>query len=101
MDPAMTASSHVDSLEAMATTRRRLGEKGWLAPTAPVELGGAGLTHDHALVLIEELGSRGLQGILGTEALSVGYALQEWGTEEQKEKYLRHLRFVFRLFFLG
>ena len=92
IDPAMAAGSHVDSAEAMATVRRRLGEKGWLAPTAPVEFGGAALTHDHALVLIEELGSRGLHWVLGSEASSVGSALQEWGTEEQKEQFLRPFR---------
>ena len=92
VDPAMAYSSHGASTDAMATIRRRLGEKGWLAPTAPVELGGAGLTHDHALILIEELGSRGLQWVLGTEESSVGSALQEWGTEEQKQQFLRAFR---------
>ena len=34
----------------------KLGERGWLAPTDPVERGGGGLSADSALVLIEELG---------------------------------------------
>ena len=32
---------------------RRLGERGWLWPTAPSEYGGGGLTIDHAIVLEE------------------------------------------------
>ena len=40
--------------------RARLGKVGWLAPTEPPELGGAGLTQDHELVIREELARRGL-----------------------------------------
>src|SRR5574341_488040 len=40
--------------------RRKLGQKGWIAPTYPAEYGGAGLTDDHAAVIDEELRERGL-----------------------------------------
>jgi alkylation response protein AidB-like acyl-CoA dehydrogenase len=71
--------------------QRQLGEKGWLAPAAPVEWGGGGLTSDHALVLIEELGGRGLQWLLEPGASPLQSALRQWGTEEQKGQYLSAL----------
>ena len=35
--------------------RRKLGEKGWLAPTYPKEYGGGGLSIAHAVVIAQEL----------------------------------------------
>ena len=69
---------------------RKLGEMGWLYPTAPAEYGGGGFDSDSAMVIMEELGKRGLNlppyydsgGVLG------GMAILVWGTEEQKRKYL-------------
>ncbi len=68
--------------------QQRLGAKGWLAPTDSVERGGAGLTADHALVLIEELGKRGLRWALEQGGNALRTALHQWGTEEQKDRYL-------------
>ena len=39
---------------------RRLGEQGWLWPTAPREYGGGGLTVDHSVVLEEEIDGHNL-----------------------------------------
>lgn len=69
---------------------RKLGSKGWLYPTAPIEYGGGGLDVDSTLVIMEELDKRGLQlppyydsgGVLGSVAILV------WGTEEQKRALL-------------
>ena len=66
----------------------KLGAKGWLAPTDPVERGGGGLSADSALVLIEELGKRGMRWALEQGASSLRTALQQWGTEDQKDRYL-------------
>lgn len=68
--------------------QRKLGEQGWLAPTDPSEWGGGGLTPDHALVVIEELGKRGLAWLLKQGNPSVRRALNEWGTEVQKGDFL-------------
>jgi len=68
--------------------RRKLGEKGWLAPIGPLEWGGGDLSPDHALVLREELGSRGLQWSLEDGSASLRAALQQRGTPEQKSEYL-------------
>ncbi|MCI0437980.1 MAG: acyl-CoA dehydrogenase family protein [Chloroflexi bacterium] len=69
---------------------RKLGDKGWLWPTAPVEYGGGGLTIDHAIVIEEELDRHELSlppyydsgGRLG------GASILVWGTEEQKRRFL-------------
>lgn len=76
------------ALERSRAFQARLGEKGWLAPTEPVEWGGAGLTPDHALVIIEELGKSGLRWLLEQWNSSIRRALQQWGTEDQKRSYL-------------
>ncbi len=39
---------------------RRLGDKGWLWATAPVEYGGGGLTVDQSVILEEEIDEYGL-----------------------------------------
>lgn len=74
--------------ERVRAFRGELGAKGWLAPTDPVEYGGGGLTSDHALVLIEELGGRGLSWLLGQGAAPLQAALRHFGTEEQKGRFL-------------
>ena len=69
---------------------RKLGDKGWLWPTAPVEYGGGGLDVDSAVVIEEEIDSFGLTlppyydsgGRLGGNSILV------WGSEEQKQAFL-------------
>ncbi len=68
--------------------RCKLGEKGWLAPTGLAEWGGGDLSVDHALVLREELGSRGLRWFLEEQSASLRAVLQQRGTQEQKRGYL-------------
>ena len=69
---------------------RKLGDKGWLWPTAPAKYGGGGLEVDSAVVIEEEIDSFGLTlppyydsgGRLGGNSILV------WGTEEQKQSFL-------------
>src|SRR5213594_2017647 len=69
---------------------RKLGEKGWLYPTAPTEYGGGGLSVDHTIILEEEVDRLDLSlppyydsgGRLGSASILV------WGTDEQKERFL-------------
>ena len=68
--------------------RRRLGERGWLAPTDPEEWGGGALTTVHALVLHEELESRGLLWLQEGGIPALRSALHQWGTDDQKKTYL-------------
>ena len=68
--------------------QQALGDRGWLAPTDPVAWGGGGLTQDHATVLREEMEQRGLAWLLEQGASALRSALQQWGSEEQKQRYL-------------
>ena len=68
---------------------KELGKKGWLYPTYPKEYGGGGLSADHRAVIEEEMAqARAMGPISSTFTMDV---LTVWGTEEQKEKFLRPL----------
>lgn len=72
----------------MRDFRRKLGEKGWLAPLWPKEMGGGGLPVDQAVVIEEELAERDLPQI-GDLGLSLGApAIRAWGTDEQKQRFI-------------
>jgi alkylation response protein AidB-like acyl-CoA dehydrogenase len=66
---------------------KELGKKGWLYPTYPKEYGGGGLTGDHEAIIAEEFtrarAPRSFSRDLVNDTLLV------WGTEEQKQKFLR------------
>ena len=74
--------------EQCKTFQRRLGERGWLAPTDPLEWGGGGLSQEQAQVLREEMGRCGIQWLLESGSSALRSALLEQGTEEQKRRYL-------------
>jgi alkylation response protein AidB-like acyl-CoA dehydrogenase len=87
-------SDERDSLDEYKLKRElglRLGERGWLYPAAPSEYGGGGLDVQSVLVLDEEMHRRHLGlppyydsgGWIGSATILV------WGTEEQKERFLR------------
>ena len=87
-------SDERDSLDEYKLKRElglRLGERGWLYPAAPPEFGGGGLDVQSVLVLDEEMHRRHLGlppyydsgGWIGSATILV------WGTEEQKERFLR------------
>jgi 3-oxocholest-4-en-26-oyl-CoA dehydrogenase alpha subunit len=69
---------------------RRLGEQGWLYPSAPAQYGGGGLDFDAVIVLEEESHRLGIGlppyydsgGRLGSASIRV------WGTEAQKQALL-------------
>lgn len=73
--------------------RQRLAEKGWGAPTWPVEYGGAGLSHPEAKIVSQEMGKQGafnpIPLLAGMGVTMVGPTLLEYGTDDQKERHLR------------
>ena len=72
-----------------AAWRKAMGEKGWGVPTWPKEYGGGGLGRAEARVLQEELGRAGAYNpIGGMGVMMFGPTLLEYGTEEQKKKYI-------------
>ncbi|MEM7218821.1 MAG: acyl-CoA dehydrogenase family protein [Pseudomonadota bacterium] len=78
--------------EALELWRSRLADRGWGAPTWPVEYGGAGLTPTEAKVLAEELASIDAMNpiplLAGMGVTMVGPTVLEYGTQEQKAKHL-------------
>ncbi len=88
--PADSADLTWDQYQLRRDLGRKLGAKGWLWPTAPVEYSGGGLDVDSAVVIEEEIDSFGLTlppyydsgGRLGGNSILV------WGSEEQKMAFL-------------
>ena len=68
--------------------RRKLGEKGWLAPTWSKDFGGGGLTTDHAMVIDEEMTKHRLPAVGDLGITLAGPAILAWGTDEQKQRFL-------------
>ena len=66
---------------------KKLGAKGWLHPNYPTEYGGGGLTPEETIVITQALEERDVPTTPGN-TLDLP-ALAVWGTEEQKQKYLR------------
>ena len=94
-EPAEPADLTLEQYQKQRELGRRLGERGWLWPTAPQAYGGGGLEIDDAIIIEEEMDTRGLYlppyydsgGRLGGNTVLV------WGSEEQK---LRLLPPIFR-----
>jgi alkylation response protein AidB-like acyl-CoA dehydrogenase len=69
--------------------RQRMAQKGWSAPTWPAALGGGGLSAEEAGVLREEMTRIGALNPIGGMGISLfGPTLLEYGTEEQKQRYI-------------
>ncbi|MCL0043213.1 acyl-CoA dehydrogenase family protein [Dehalococcoidia bacterium] len=66
---------------------KKLGAKGWLHPDYPTEYGGGGLSPEETIVITSALEERDVPMTPGN-TLDLP-ALAVWGTEEQKQKYLR------------
>ncbi|MFZ5634000.1 MAG: acyl-CoA dehydrogenase family protein [Bacillota bacterium] len=71
---------------------RKLGELGFVGAFVPAEYGGAGLGYTERAIIIEEIArhSAGFAMFVMTHHLAVA-ALLEFGSEEQKKKYLPDL----------
>jgi alkylation response protein AidB-like acyl-CoA dehydrogenase len=68
---------------------KRIGEKGWGAPTWPKQYGGGGLSLAEARVLQQEMARAGARNpIQGMGPGMFGSTLLEYGTEEQKQRHL-------------
>ncbi|QTC90370.1 acyl-CoA dehydrogenase family protein [Brevundimonas goettingensis] len=67
----------------------RMGAKGWTAPEWPAEYGGGGLSREEAKVLHSELRRIDAQLALSSFGIwMLGPALLQFGTEEQKKRFL-------------
>jgi alkylation response protein AidB-like acyl-CoA dehydrogenase len=69
-----------------------MAERGWTVPDWPKEYGGGGLSPDEARVLKEEMQRIGARPPVTSFGISMlGPALLKFGTEEQKQHYLRQI----------
>jgi alkylation response protein AidB-like acyl-CoA dehydrogenase len=68
--------------------RRKLQERGWIAPAWPKEYGGAGLSVKQQFILNEEFAEARAPAVGGMGITMVGPTLMAHGTEEQKREYL-------------
>ena len=67
----------------------RMAEKGWTVPTWPKEYGGAELERDEYQVLVQELQRIGARTPLTGRGVNyIGPTILEFGTDEQKAKWL-------------
>ena len=78
--------------DVLETWRQCLADKGWGAPTWPVEYGGAGLNDAQAKVLAEELAAAGafnpIPTLAGMGVTMVGPTVLEYGDADQKARHL-------------
>ncbi len=67
----------------------RASGKGFTVPTWPPEYGGAGLSSDEYLVLLEEMGSLEVRApVMGMGIMMIGPTLLEYGNDDQKSRHL-------------
>jgi len=73
----------------IALWKERMGAKGWGVPTWPAAYGGGGLSAGEARVLGQEMSRIGAINPIGGMGVGMfGPTLLEYGTEEQKQKYI-------------
>ncbi len=72
---------------------KRMGELGFLAGPIEPEYGGSGMDYVSYALLCEELGraDSSVRGFLTVHASLVSACIRDWGTEEQKRRYLPRL----------
>ena len=68
----------------LARLSREIGCMGWLAPSESAEYGGAALSADMSVVVLEELNCRGLLSLVQGEVQALRTALTSWGSGDQR-----------------
>src|SRR5918911_4860396 len=71
----------------------RMGELGFLAGPSSSDYGGSGMDYVSYALLCEELGraDSSVRGFLTVHTSLVSLCIRDWGTEEQKRRYLPRL----------
>ena len=75
-----------ETQEIIKDFRRKLGERGWLAPSWPKEYGGGGMSSAFETIIMEELERIQLPS-MGDNTRWIP-AMMVWGTDEQKHRYI-------------
>ena len=82
-------STKIELEKDVALWLERCVEKGYTAPTWPMEFGGGGLSAELAKVFYEEMGNANARTPLtGMGMTMIGPTLLEYGTQEQKERHM-------------
>ena len=66
--------------------RRKLGQKGWLAPSWPKYFGGGGFSAQVGAAIMQEVNRLRLPPL--SVSMTFLVPMRAWGTEEQKERWL-------------
>ena len=86
--PAGGTKMAIDDADTLVW-RDRMAEKGWTAPTWPVEYGGGGLTNEESMVMVREMQRVNARAPLtGMGVNLIGPTLLEFGTEDQKQRHI-------------
>jgi acyl-CoA dehydrogenase len=87
--PYQTDAAYADADPDFGLWLKRVVERGWGAPTWPVEYGGAGLTEAQARIIAEEMTRIGAFPPNRTYGqMMLGPTLLEYGTDEQKHRFI-------------
>jgi len=84
---AMSKNGYLDKA-GQVEWQKRLYEKGWVAPNWPEKYGGPGLSPSERYILNMELSAAGTPTVSPMGISMVAPVLMEFGSDEQKEKYL-------------
>ncbi|WP_332770111.1 acyl-CoA dehydrogenase family protein [Phenylobacterium sp.] len=83
------AMSPAEATGDWAVWKERMGARGWGVPTWPAAYGGGGLSPAEARVLQQEMAAIGAVNPIGGMGVGMfGPTLLEYGTEEQKKKWI-------------
>ncbi|MDP3854785.1 acyl-CoA dehydrogenase family protein [Phenylobacterium sp.] len=83
------AMSPAEATGDWAVWKERMGARGWGVPTWPAAYGGGGLAPSEARVLQQEMAAIGAVNPIGGMGVGMfGPTLLEYGTEEQKQKWI-------------
>jgi alkylation response protein AidB-like acyl-CoA dehydrogenase len=84
----MMAGGDRSRFEELREWRKKLADKGWIAPAWPKEYGGAGLTIMQQFIMNEEFAEARAPNVGGMGVSMVGPTLIIHGSEEQKKEHL-------------
>ncbi|GAB3271721.1 acyl-CoA dehydrogenase family protein [Larkinella harenae] len=88
-----TIEEYAQRAEFPASMPRKFGDIGAFGPTIPVEYGGGGLDAISYGLMMQEIerGDSALRSCVSVQSSLVMWPIYEYGTEEQKQKYLPKL----------
>jgi alkylation response protein AidB-like acyl-CoA dehydrogenase len=74
--------------QAVIDWQKRLNDKGWIAPSWPVEYGGTGWNATQQFIYESERAAAGVRDVVPFGLKMVGPVLYNFGNEEQKKRFL-------------